>query len=70
MEITNNIGTVKLLKTLQKGRIVIVLSRKTFGDRWYLGFLMIIRNVSKYLVDIEYIKKSITFVLTKELDAR
>jgi hypothetical protein len=35
IDITNNMGTVKLIRTLGKGRIVIVLSRNNFRDRWY-----------------------------------
>jgi hypothetical protein len=70
IDITNNIGTVKLLKTLQKGRILIVLSKKNFRIRWYDDFVRIIRSVSKYLVDIKSIKTSLTFVLTQELDAK
>jgi hypothetical protein len=67
IDITNNIGTVKLLKTLKEGRILIVLSMKNFRDRWYSDFVRIIRSLSKYLTDIEEIKRSITFILTKGL---
>jgi hypothetical protein len=52
---------------LSKGRILIVLSKNNFGDRWYSGFVRIIRSISKYLTDIESIKRSVTFVLTKGL---
>ena len=67
IDITNNIGTVKLLKTLAKGRILIVLSLKNFRDRWFSDFVRIIRSVSKYLIDIESIKRSVSFILTKGL---
>ncbi len=67
IDITNNMGTVKLLKTLGKGRIAIVLSRNNFRDRWYSDFVRIIRGLSKYLTNFDDIKNSVTFILTKGL---
>jgi len=59
-----------LLRTLKKGRILIVLSMKNFRDRWYSDFVRIIKNISKYLIDVKTIKRSTTFVLTKGLTSK
>jgi hypothetical protein len=61
---------IKILNTLKKGRILIVLSNESFRSRGYNDLVGIIRSVSKYLLDIKSIKKSLTFVLTQELDAK
>jgi len=47
---------------------LIVLSLKNFRDRWYSDFVRIIRGVSRYLIDINTIKRSVTFILTKGLN--
>ncbi len=61
---------IKILNTLKKGRILIVLSNESFRSRGYNDLVGIIRSISKYLLDIKSIKKSLTFVLTQELDAK
>lgn len=69
IDITNNLGTVKLLKTLGRGRIVIAISLNDFNNRWFDGFKRLIKNVSKYFTDIAALGRSITFVLTRGLTA-
>lgn len=67
IDITNNIATVKMLKSLNSARVVIGLSEKQFGDRWYEGFKKLIKGISKYLIKIDDFCNSIVFVLSKGL---
>ncbi len=67
IDITNNIATVKLLKSLNSAKIVIGLSWKQFGDRWYDGLKKLIKGVSRYLVNVDEFRNSINLVLSKGL---
>ncbi len=49
IDITNNIATVKMLKSLSSARFVIGLSEKQFGDRWYDNIKKIIKSIAKYI---------------------
>jgi hypothetical protein len=67
IDITNNIATVKMLKSLSSARIVVGLSEKQFGDRWYDGIKKIIRGIAKYITEVQCFSKNFTFVLSKGL---
>ena len=67
IDITNVLGTLETLKKLKKAWIVIVISDKQFGDRWFSCLKELIKQISKYLLKIDEFKNSISFVLTKGL---
>ena len=71
MDITNNLATKNLIKTLSSARILIVLPQEQFyGARQLKNYLAFIKLFAAYFFNVNYFESSLDIVLTKGLTAK
>ncbi len=71
MDITNNLATKNLIRTLNKARILIVIAKEQFdGTRLLDNYKKFIKLFAAYFFNVNKFKDSINIILTKGLTAK